>query len=97
MLIYSVNTLLSSGRGELDTRQRQSEIVKLEATLQSRLDALKGKRQRVIDAFLHERSIDRATNKEQLDLLNEDMAQPSFGVPKQRSARSSQSSHIELA
>ena len=73
-LYIALNTLLSRRRGEVDTRQRQSEIVKLEATLHSPLDALKGKRQRVIDAFLHERSIDRATNKEQLDLLNEDIA-----------------------
>ena len=28
----------------------------------------------MIDAFLHERSIDKPTNKEQLDLLNEEIA-----------------------
>jgi DNA invertase Pin-like site-specific DNA recombinase len=55
-------------------RQRQSEIVKLGATLQSRVDGLKAGRQRVIDAFLHERSIDKPTYKEQLDLLNEEIA-----------------------
>jgi len=55
-------------------RQRQSEILKLGATLQSRVDGLKARRQRVIDAFLHERSIDKPTYKEQLDLLNEEIA-----------------------
>ena len=69
-LYIPLNALLSRRRGELDTRQRQSEIIKLEATLQSRFDALKGKRR----AFSYEGSIDRATNKKQLDLLNEDIA-----------------------
>ena len=32
------------------------------------------KRQRVLDAFLHERVIDKATYQEHLDLLNEQMA-----------------------
>ncbi len=50
----------------------KSEIIKLEATLRSRVEGLKAKRQKVIDAFLYERSIDKATYKEQLHLLNED-------------------------
>ncbi len=36
------------------------------------MDALKAKRQRVIEAFLHERAI--STYQEQLDLLNEEIA-----------------------
>ena len=40
-------------------KQRQVDAIRLTATLQSRLDSLKAKRQRVIDAFLHERSIDK--------------------------------------
>lgn len=46
----------------------------LAATLQSRLDALKMKRQRVIDAFLHERCIDKATYQDQVNLINEEIA-----------------------
>ena len=38
------------------------------------MDALKAKRQRVIEAFLHERAIDKSTYQEQLDLLNEEIA-----------------------
>ena len=54
-------------------KQRQAEAIKLAATLQSRLDSLKARRQRVIDAFLHDRSIDKATYQEQVDLLNEEV------------------------
>ena len=39
-----------------------------------RVDARKAKRQRVIDAFLHERLIDRSTYQEQLDLVNKQIA-----------------------
>ncbi len=52
-------------------RQRQGEKIKLVATLESRLDSLKAKRQRVIDAFVHENKIDKSTYQEQVDLLNE--------------------------
>ena len=38
------------------------------------MDARKAKRQRVIDAFLHERLIDRSTYQEQLDLVNKQIA-----------------------
>ncbi|MFN2500289.1 MAG: hypothetical protein ABR557_14510, partial [Pyrinomonadaceae bacterium] len=55
-------------------KQRQSEDIKLVAKLESRVSALKAKRQRVIDAFLHERLIDKSTYQEQLDLVNEDIA-----------------------
>jgi hypothetical protein len=55
-------------------KQRQAEAIKLAKTLDSRVDALKAKRQRVVDAFLHERLIDKSTYQEQLDLLNEQIA-----------------------
>jgi DNA invertase Pin-like site-specific DNA recombinase len=55
-------------------KQRQGEAIKLVAKLESRVNALKAKRQRVIDAFLHERLIDKSTYQEQLDLVNEDVA-----------------------
>ncbi len=54
-------------------KKRQSEATKLGLTIQSRVDELKSKRQRVIDAFLHERSIDQSTYKEQVNLLNEEI------------------------
>ena len=54
-------------------KKRQSEATNLGATLQSRVDELKSKRQRVIDAFLHDRSIDQSTYKEQVNLLNEEI------------------------
>ena len=47
---------------------------KLAANLGSRVDQLEAKKQRVIDAFLHERSIDKSTYQEQLDALNEEIA-----------------------
>ena len=56
------------------TKQRQGEAIQLVATLESRVTALQAKRQRVIDAFLHERVIDKTTYQEQLDLLNEEVA-----------------------
>jgi hypothetical protein len=55
-------------------KQRKGEAIRLVATLESRVAALKAKRQRVIDAFLYERVIDRTTYQEQLDLLNEEVA-----------------------
>ena len=55
-------------------KQRQGEAIKLVTTLQSGVVALQAKRQRVIDAFLHERVIDKTTYQEQLDLLNEEVA-----------------------
>ncbi len=41
-------------------------------------------RQRVIVAFLHERSIDKPTYKEQLDLLNEEIALAELGIHETR-------------
>jgi len=41
------------------------------AMLQSRLDSVKARRQRVIDAFIQERSIDKSTYQDQVNLLNE--------------------------
>jgi site-specific DNA recombinase len=55
-------------------RQRQTDAISLVRTLEYRVDSLKMKRQRVIDAFLHERLIDRPTYQEQLDVLNEEIA-----------------------
>ena len=55
-------------------KQRRGEANRLVSTLESRVTELKAKRQRVIDAFLHERSIDRATYQEQLDSLNDEIA-----------------------
>ena len=55
-------------------KQRQSEAIKLQATLETRRDTLKAKRQRVVDAFLHEHVIDKSTYHEQIDLLNEEIA-----------------------
>jgi site-specific DNA recombinase len=55
-------------------KQRQAEAIILAKTLESRVDALKAKRQRVVDAFLHEGLIDKSTYQEQLDLLNEQIA-----------------------
>ena len=54
-------------------KQRQAEATKIAATLQSRLDTLKARRQRVIDAFLHERSIDKSTYQEQVNLVDEEI------------------------
>src|SRR6185503_331992 len=51
----------------------QAEAIKLASTLQSRLDSLKARRQRVIDAFLHDRSIDKSTYQDQVNLLNEEI------------------------
>jgi len=55
-------------------KQRQGEAIKLVTKLQSRVAEFQAKRQRVIDAFLHERVIDKSTYQEQLDLLNEEVA-----------------------
>jgi site-specific DNA recombinase len=55
-------------------KQRQGETIRLAATLADRVKALKAKKQRVIDAFLHERLIDGSTYQEQLDLVNEQIA-----------------------
>jgi site-specific DNA recombinase len=55
-------------------RQRKADAIKLVAKLEARIDTLKAKRQRVVDAFLHERVINRTTYQEQLDLLNEEIA-----------------------
>jgi site-specific DNA recombinase len=55
-------------------RQRQADAITLAKTLESRVAALKAKRQRVVDAFLHERLIDKSTYQERLDLLNEQIA-----------------------
>lgn len=54
-------------------KQRQADTIRLTATLLSRLDSLKAKRQRVIDAFLHERTIDKPTYQDQVNLLNEEI------------------------
>ncbi|HUS12508.1 MAG TPA: hypothetical protein VMZ30_18715 [Pyrinomonadaceae bacterium] len=54
-------------------KKRHSEAIKLAATLQSRVEVLKLKRQRVIDAFLHERSLDKPTYQKQLNLVNEEI------------------------
>ena len=54
-------------------KQRQADAIKLAGTLQSQLESLKVKRQRVIDAFLHERSIDKSTYQDQVNLLNEEI------------------------
>jgi hypothetical protein len=45
-------------------RQRQGEAVEIATRLESRLDHLKAKRQRIVDAFLHERAIDKSTYQE---------------------------------
>jgi hypothetical protein len=55
-------------------RHRQGDAIALVKTLEGRADALKMKRQRVIDAFLHEHLIDKSTYQEQIDLLNEQVA-----------------------
>jgi site-specific DNA recombinase len=55
-------------------KQRQGETLKLAAMLADRGDALRAQKQRIIDAFLHERSIDKATYQEQLDLVNQKIA-----------------------
>jgi hypothetical protein len=55
-------------------RQRQGDAIKLATTLGSRVDTLKAKRQRVIDAFVHEQLIDKSTYQEQVDLLIEEIA-----------------------
>ena len=55
-------------------KQRQGEAIRLVATLEARVANLKAKRQRVIDAFLYEKVIDRTTYQEQLDLVNEEVA-----------------------
>jgi hypothetical protein len=47
-------------------KQRQADALKLVVTLQSRVDSLKAKRQKVIDAFLHERSIDSQRTRTKL-------------------------------
>ena len=54
-------------------KQRQADTIRLTVTLQLRLDSLEAKRQRVIDAFLHERSIHKATYQDQVNLLNEEI------------------------
>jgi site-specific DNA recombinase len=54
-------------------KQRQAQATEIAATLQSRLDTLKARRQRVIDAFLHERSIDKSTYQEQVNLVDEEI------------------------
>src|SRR5262249_4732092 len=54
--------------------QRRRDTTRLVSTLEARIADLKAKRQRVIDAFLHERSIDRATYQEQFESLNADIA-----------------------
>jgi site-specific DNA recombinase len=65
-------------------KQRRSDTSRLVSTLESRVTDLKAKRQRVIDAFLHERSIDRSTYQEQLESLNDEIALVQLEVPDAR-------------
>jgi len=55
-------------------KQRRRDTIRLVSTLESRLTDFKAKRQRVIDAFLHERTIDRSTYQEQLESVNDEIA-----------------------
>jgi site-specific DNA recombinase len=55
-------------------KQRKADAIRLVTTLEARVATLKAKRQGVVEAFLHERIIDKPTYQEQLDLLNEEVA-----------------------
>ena len=53
---------------------KQSEATKLHEKAQRRLAALRGRKERLVEAFIYERAIDRDTYQEQVDKLNEQIA-----------------------
>lgn len=55
-------------------KEKQSEIEATRRTLQTRLENLEAKKDRVVSAFLHERLIDQPTYQRQVQQLDEDIA-----------------------
>jgi site-specific DNA recombinase len=61
-------------------RESQREIIVTRKRLQDRLDTLHGKKDRVVEAFLHERLIDQATYQRQVANLDEEIASAEVAV-----------------
>jgi hypothetical protein len=55
-------------------KQKQAQCTALHEAAQRRLTNLRGRKQRLVEAFIFRREIDRETYQEQLDKLNEEMA-----------------------
>jgi site-specific DNA recombinase len=53
---------------------KQSEAAALHKKAQQRLAMLRGRKQRLVEAFIYERAVDRGTYQEQVDKLNEETA-----------------------
>ena len=55
-------------------KDRQKETIKLVSTLESRVGELKAKRQKLIEAFVYQHSIEKSIYQEQLELIDDDIA-----------------------
>jgi len=55
-------------------KDRQKETIKLVSTLESRVGELKAKRQKLIEAFVYQHSIEKNIYQEQLELIEDEIA-----------------------
>jgi len=55
-------------------KDRQKETIKLVSALESRVTELKAKRQKLIEAFVYQHSIEKSIYQEQLELIDDDIA-----------------------
>jgi len=55
-------------------KERRKETPKLVSTLENRVSELKAKRQKLIEAFVYQHSIDKSVYQEQLELLENEIA-----------------------
>lgn len=55
-------------------KDRQKETIKLVSALESRVTELKARRQKLIEAFVYQHSIDKTVYQEQLELIEDEIA-----------------------
>jgi len=55
-------------------KERQKETMRLVSALDSRVTELKAKRQKLIEAFVYQHSIDKTVYQEQLELIEDEIA-----------------------
>ena len=55
-------------------KDRKKETIKLVSALESRVTELKAKRQKLIEAFVYQHSIEKSIYQEQLELIDDDIA-----------------------
>jgi hypothetical protein len=65
-------------------KEGQQEIIATRKRLQQQLDALNGKKDRVVDAFLHRHLIDRATYERQVAKLDEEITLANITLHERR-------------